>query len=82
MPRKTQEQIEIEIAALKELLPQMRNYKRGIEVSLRVLENGMTSDTMFGAYEGSDLFDDAHAAVLWRDGNGGDAPSVQFREML
>lgn len=81
MSRKTQDQIQTEIFSLKELLLLMPNYKRGIEVSLRVLENGMSSDTVFGAYEGDELFDDAHAALLWRDGNGGDAPSVQFREM-
>lgn len=82
MARKTQDKIQAEIAALKELVTQMPNYKRNIEVSLRVLENNLDSDTVFDAYEGDDLFDDAHAALLWREGRSSDdSPSVQFREM-
>lgn len=82
MARKTQEEVQAEIAALKELLPQMPNYKHGINVSLRVLEAPMSHDDVFDAYEGDELFDDAHTASLWRDGHGGSAPSVQFREMI
>lgn len=74
--------MQAEIAALKELLPQMSDYKRGINVSLRVLETAMSHDDVFDAYEGDKLFDDAHMASLWRDGHGSDTPSAQFREML
>ncbi len=82
MARKTREEVQIEVAALKELRPQMPSYARGIDVTLQVLENGLSSDAVFDVYEGDEQFEDAHAALLWRDGNGGDAPSVHFCEML
>ena len=79
---KTEDEVQAEIAALKELLPQMPEYKRGISASLRVLETPMSHDDVFDAYEGDDLFDDAHVASLWRDGHGSGAPSALFREMI
>jgi hypothetical protein len=82
MTYKTVQEVQAEITALKELLPQMPNYKRGINVPLRVLEEPMSHDAVFDAFEGDELFDDAHIASLWRDGHGGSAPSVQFREMI
>lgn len=82
MSRRTQEQVQAEIEALKELLPQMPSYKSGINAALNVLENSLTHDEVFDSYEGGELFDDAHAALTWRDGHSGDLPSAQFREML
>lgn len=82
MPRKSQEQIEIEIDALKALRPQMPHYQRGIDVALRVLEHDLCNDTVFNAYEGDELFDDAHSALLWRDGHTNETPSDLYREML
>lgn len=82
MAIKTQEEVQAEIAALKELLPEMPDYKRGIDVALRVLETDMSSDEVFDAYEGAELFDDAHAALCWRDGHNSNVPSMSFREML
>ena len=82
MARKTVSEIEAEIASLKALLPDMPNYKDGINVSIRVLESQMTNDDVYDAFEGSDLFDDAHSTLLWRDGQSrGDAPSALYLEM-
>lgn len=82
MPRQSDEQIQAEIVALNELLPQMPAYSDGIKVSLRVLEHKLNSDSVFGAYEGSELFFDAHSALLWRDGDASDKPSDLYREMM
>lgn len=75
-------EVEAEIQALKDLLPLAPDYKRAINVSLRVLESHMSHDDVFDIYEGSDLFDDAHCTLLWRDDGEGRAPSIQFREMI
>lgn len=80
--RKTQDEIDAEIAALKELLPQLPNYKTGIEISIRVLDNKISHDGVYDAYEGEEVFDDALCVVLWRDGMSDDQPSALFREML
>lgn len=82
MARRTQEQIDNEIAALRELIPQMPNYRSGIEIALRVLEHNLSVDTVFEAYEGDELFDDAHSTLVWRDGQSKNVPSELYREML
>lgn len=35
-------------------------------IALRVLEHALSNDTVFEAYEGDELFDDAHCALMFR----------------
>jgi hypothetical protein len=43
----------------------------------------LSNDSVFSRYEETDEFEDAHMALLWRQGqHDGYPPSAQVREML
>jgi hypothetical protein len=82
--RKTNGEIKAEIEALKALLTEMPDQRRNIETVLLVLEDRMTHDDVYDRFEGTDQFEDAHAAVMWRDGQAStkEPLSAQFRELI
>ncbi|MBK3780166.1 hypothetical protein G3A43_07835 [Paraburkholderia aspalathi] len=82
--RKTEEEVQAEISALRELLPLMPHLRRNIGVALRVLTERLTNDDVYDAFEqGSELFEDANTTRMWRDGDSSsDALSTQWRETL
>jgi hypothetical protein len=82
MKTKTADEVKAEIKALKELAPLLPNHKDGIQACHLVLEKGLSHDDVFDLYEGSETFDDAHSALLWRDGHNSNVPSQDFRDML
>jgi hypothetical protein len=82
MKTKTADEVKAEIKVLQQLLPLLPNHKDGVQACLWVLENGLSHDEVFDLYEGSDTFDDAHSALLWRDGHNSSVPSQDFRDML
>lgn len=83
MAKRTKNEVDAEIVALKELLPVAGCYAAGVNAALDVLENDLSSDSVFSRYEETDQFEDAHMALLWRQGqHDGYPPSAQVREML
>jgi hypothetical protein len=59
------------------------HYTDGIKAVLDVLSNKLTNNMMFDRYENTAEFEDAHAALLWRDGQGGgNAPSEEFKSVI
>jgi hypothetical protein len=85
MTMKTDEEVQAEIAALKALQPQLpQRARQAIDAALKVLEEGLSHDDVYAVFEeGSEEFEDAFAARLWRDGkSGGDALSVLYRELI
>lgn len=81
--RKTPDEIALELAALKELLPLLPQSKRSIQVQIDVLEDGLSHDDVFDQFETSDVFQDANDIRMWRDGDSsGEAMSVQWKELL
>lgn len=84
MTRKTEAEVQAEVAALQELIPQLPAARQNIKAALRVLAEGLSHNDVFDLFEeGSDVFDDANSARMWRDGDSSsDALSVQWRETL
>jgi|GEM_PF-2361772 len=85
MPMKTDEQVQAEIAALKALQPQLPpRARQAIDAALQVLEGNLSHDNVYDMFEeGSEEFEDAFAARMWRDGaSGGEALSVLYRELI
>lgn len=85
MTKKTEEQVEAEIAALKALQPQLPlRARHAIDAALKVLEGRLSHDNVYELFEeGSEEFEDAFAARMWRDGiSGSDALSVLYRELI
>lgn len=85
MARKTDEQVHAEIAALKSLQPRLpQRAQQAVAAALKVLEDGLSHDSVYEMFEeGSEEFEDAFAARMWRDGAGGsEALSVLYRELI
>jgi len=85
MARKTDEQVAAEIAALKELQPLLpQRARQAIDAALKVLEGDLSHDSVYEMFEeGSEEFEDAFAARMWRDGaSGSEALSVLYRELI
>jgi hypothetical protein len=83
MAKRTQIEVDTEIVALNELLPVAGHYAAGVNAALDVLKNNLSNDAVFARYEETDEFEDAHMALLWRQGqHEGYPPSAQVREML
>ncbi|MBV8272354.1 MAG: hypothetical protein JO067_08790 [Cupriavidus sp.] len=85
MTVKTDEQVQAEITALKALQPQLPlRARQAIDAALMVLEGRLSHDSVYDMFEeGSEEFEDAFAARMWRDGtSNSDALSVLYRELL
>lgn len=82
--RKTAAEIQAETTALRELLPRLPAARREIQAALRVLDENWSHDRVYDELqEGSDAFEGANTARMWRDGDStSDALSVQWLEML
>lgn len=81
--RKTADEIAAEIAALKELQPQLRRSNQAIQTEIDVLEGELSHDEVYDQFEGTPNFDVANDARMWRDGDSSaDAMSVQLKELL
>jgi hypothetical protein len=82
--RKTEEEIQAEIAALRELLSKWPQLRQSVGAALRVLNERMTNDDVYDAFEHEPtLFEDANTARMWRDGDSSSAAlSVQWLETL
>lgn len=85
MASKTDEQVQTEIAALKALRPRLpQRAQQAVDAALKVLEGGLSHDSVYEMFEeGSEEFEDAFAARMWRDGAaGGEALSVLYGELI
>ncbi|CAG9184613.1 hypothetical protein [Cupriavidus pampae] len=85
MTIKTDEQVQAEITALKALQPQLpQRAQHAIDAALKVLEGRLSHDAVYELFEeGSEEFEDAFAARMWRDGTSGSAAlSVLYRELI
>lgn len=82
--RKTNDEVQAEIVALRELLPQMPASRRGIQAAITVLAEALSHNDVYDRFEeGTEVFEDANSARMWRDGDSSsDALSAQWREML
>jgi hypothetical protein len=94
--RKTKEQIEAEIAALKELKPKIRarsifgdDHHAAIDAQLDVLEKRLSENAVFDQF-GTDedldrsqsVFDAAMDARNWMDGQDVETPSVSWKGLV
>ena len=85
MTMKTEEQVQAEIAALKALKPQLpERARKAVDAALMVLEKGLSHDNVYDMFEeGTEEFEDAFAARMWREGApGSESLSVLYRELI
>jgi hypothetical protein len=87
-----QQQINAEIAALKEVKPRVRQFSafgddhhRAIDAQITVLEDGMDEvgvcDGAEDAEESDNVLEAGLDAVRWRDGESEQAPSAEWEEL-
>jgi hypothetical protein len=82
---KTDDQVAVEIHALTALLPQLPTRARqAVEAAITVLTERLSHDDIFDRFEeGTEEFEDAHAAQMWRDGQTREpALSERYRDLL
>lgn len=85
MPKKTDSEVQAEIEALTQLQPQLpQRAREAVDAALQVLKDNLSDDAVYDKFEeGTEEFEDALTACLWRDGvSGSGALSAQYRDLL
>ncbi|VVE65102.1 hypothetical protein PAN31117_01758 [Pandoraea anapnoica] len=85
MTKKSDEQVQAEIGALTELLPQLpQRARHAVDAALEVLRDDLSDDAVYEKFEeGTEEFEDALTACMWRDGvSGSEALSAQYRQLI
>lgn len=85
MTKKSDDQVEAEIGALTELLPQLpQRARQAVEAAIEVLRDDLSNDAIHEKFEeGTEEFEDALTAFMWRNGvAGNDALSAWYRELM
>jgi hypothetical protein len=86
---KTEEEIDAEVAALREMKPRVRRFSmfgddhhKAIDLQIEVLEERMDEDQIDDLFEGDDENSHAREAVQWMAGETENAPSVDWKELV
>lgn len=85
MSKKTEEQVQVEIDALTQLRPQLPlRARQAVDAALEVLKEDLSNDAVYDKFEeGTEEFEDALTARMWRDGiSGYEALSAQYRNLI
>ena len=86
---KTDEEIDAEIATLREMKPRVRHFTAfgddnwaAVELQIFVLEERMDEDQAGDEYEDADEYSHATEAIQWMNGETENAPSVGWKELV
>ncbi|WP_087687466.1 hypothetical protein [Pandoraea sp. PE-S2R-1] len=85
MPKKTDAQVQTEIGALTQMQPQLpQRARQAVDAALQVLRDNLSNDAVYDTFEeGTEEFEDALTACMWRDGvSGCQALSAQYRDLI
>ena len=86
---KTDKQIDVEVATLRELKPKVRRFSgfgddnhAAIDLQILVLEERMDNDEINDRYEDTDENSHAYECVQWMDGEAEEAPSAGWKGLV
>ncbi|MGR9577895.1 hypothetical protein [Pandoraea sputorum] len=85
MPKKSDGEVQAEISALTELLPQLpQRARQAVDAAIEVLRDDLSNDAVHEKFEGgTEEFEDALTAFMWRNGvAGGSALSAWYRDLM